>query len=333
MRIKYLCVFSVMFFYGWAHAAEPLKSEIVVTVNGVSITRKQVGSEVSKLMPKTYFHRNVDAERQKELRKKALNNLIEKELKIQEADRLGLKVDQKEIDTELDKVIERFPNRKAFEEGLSKDGFTVEDVVKEIRRKRLAEMVYRTEVLEKVHVSETDALSYYEKNKDKFVQPVQYHLKNILLRVPPLADQAEKNRIEERARTIAEKIKQGMPFEEAVEVYSEGADKEKGGDMGFLHKGRLAPDVEKEILTLKPGETAGPFLTFRGYYLFRLEGMRPERLSPFEEVREALIRDLREKTIDERTKAWLEALKSSSKIEVKDPSYLDDTPPSDPSGN
>jgi parvulin-like peptidyl-prolyl isomerase len=121
---------------------------------------------------------------------------------------------------------------------------------------------------------------------------------------------------------VAAKVKEGMPFEEAVEKYSEGKEKEKGGDMGFLHKGRLEPKIEEEVLALKPGEIAGPFRAFEGYYIFRLEAFKPERMSTFDEIKQPLMADLTRKGIEARSQAWMKGLKSKAEIVIKDEAYL-----------
>jgi parvulin-like peptidyl-prolyl isomerase len=323
-QARVLLLLVIFFCAGLSYAAEIEDKNIAATVNKTVITKADVDAEVQRLIPRSLYHQNVDENKRAGLRQKALNVLIEKELKIQKALRLGLEVEKKEIRDELKKVIATYPSRKDFKERLKQGGLTMDDAEKEIERRKLAELVYRVQVTDKVHVGEAEAKTYYEQNTNKFVQPAQYHIKNILLRVPPLSDNFARKVIEDRAEAIVKEIRKGLSFEEAVQKYSEGSEKEQGGDMGFIHKGRLLPEVEKEVLVLKPGEIAGPFQTFRGYYIFLLEGVREERLSPFEEIKEKLIADLKVKETEARAKAWMDELRSSAEIIIKDPMFMKD---------
>jgi len=327
-RMTYL-LFALVFCAGRSFAAESPPQKIVAGVDGTVITDLQLQSEMNRLMPKTFFHQGVDEAKLKSLREEALNHLIEKELKYQEAVRLGLEVKDRELKKELKKVIESYPSRKVFDERLQAGKFTTDDVLNEIRRNKLVDLVYQNQVVEKVLITEEQAREYYEKNKEKFVQPVQIHLRNILLKVPPLADDFEKKTLRDKSEAIVKKVQEGLTFDEAVAQYSEGPDKEKGGDMGWLHKGRLAPEIEKAVMELKSGEIAGPFETFKGFYVFRLEKILPERMSPFDEVKEKLIAGLKERAVEERGKAWIEELKSKAKIVIVEDLKHENAPPAE----
>jgi len=327
-RMTYL-LFALVFCAGRSFAGESPPQKIVAGVDGTVITDLQLQSEMNRLMPKTFFHQGVDEAKLKSLREEALNHLIEKELKYQEAVRLGLEVKDRELKKELKKVIESYPSRKVFDERLQAGKFTTDDVLNEIRRNKLVDLVYQNQVVEKVLITEEQAREYYEKNKEKFVQPVQIHLRNILLKVPPLADDFEKKTLRDKSEAIVKKVQEGLTFDEAVAQYSEGPDKEKGGDMGWLHKGRLAPEIEKAVMELKSGEIAGPFETFKGFYVFRLEKILPERMSPFDEVKEKLIAGLKERAVEERGKAWIEELKSKAKIVIVEDLKHENAPPAE----
>jgi peptidyl-prolyl cis-trans isomerase C len=307
---------ALIWITGMAHATDPAAKQPVASVNGSIITEGHLATEYARLMPRVVFHRGVDDAKKQALLKQALDNLIGKELKIQEARELGLKPDPTEVNRELERVISKYPSKKDFTEKLDASGYKMKDMIHELERRQLAEAAYQHQVVDQVHITEADARAYYEENRAMFVVPVQYRLRNILIRVPPLANSFEQETIKNRATTIAGKIQKGMPFEKAVSEYSEGPDKDTGGDMGFLHKGRLEGNIEEAVLALQPEEVAGPFRTLKGYYIFRLEGIRPERQSRFEEIRDSLIKDLTRKAVDARAVAWMAELKDKADIVI-----------------
>ncbi len=327
-KTTFYIVFTMFFCSGWVYASQPSQEKVVATVNGVEITQSELNTEMNRLIPMSFYHQGVNQEKLDALQGEALNHLIEKELKYQYARGHDLKVKNREVNKELKKVIEKYPNKKAFNEQLEKSHFTREDVKEEIKKNQLVELSSQIEVIDKVHIGEEEAKEYYENNKQRFVQPVQISLKNILIKVPPLANDFEQKALQDKAAAVARKIKEGLAFEDAVQQYSEESNKERGGDMGLLHKGRLAAEVEEVILTLQPGDIAGPFKVLKGFYIFRMEGIHPEKLMTFEEVKGKLIKDLMDQAIKERERIWLEELKSKAEINVvksSDKKSLDST--------
>ncbi len=315
-KILFSTVLALMGITGLAHAGDPGVNKPVAKVNDSIITEGQLATEFARLLPRVMFHRSVDEAKKQALRKQALDKLIEKELKIQAARALGLEPNRKEVKRELERIISKYPSKKVFTEKLEASGYEMKDMIHEIERRQLAEAAYQHQVVDQVQITQTDAQAYYEANKSMFVVPVQYRLRNILIKVPPLANSFEQESIKNRATTIAAKIEKGMHFEDAVSQYSEGPDKDTGGDMGFMHKGGLESAIEEAVLALEPGQVAGPFRTLKGYYIFRLESIRPERQSPFEEIESSLTKDLARKTVQARDAAWMAELKEKANIVI-----------------
>lgn len=76
----------------------------------------------------------------------------------------------------------------------------------------------------------------------------------------------------------------------------------KRGDLGIIKKGQTIPEFEKIIFKLKPGEISRPIRSSYGYHIVKVEEKIPERILPFEEVKDLVKKDyLQKKTrrIDE----------------------------------
>ncbi len=312
---KLLLMLSFLLPVATATGASDLSTKAVMaTVNGSAITRSQVDAEVRRLIPRTLFHQSIDAEKLAAFRKDALDALIDKELRIQAAARLGLQVDKRAVRAELKKVIARYPSRREFEKRLKAAGYSTRDAKAEIERRLLADLVYQQEVVGRVQLGDQEAQSYYNAHPEKFVEPRRFKLRNILIKVPPLANDFEEKALADKAGAIAKQIRAGLAFDAAVRKYAEGDDRDEGGDMGWVHEGRLVPEIEQAIVKVKPGEIAGPFRTFRGFMIFRVDDIRPERQVPFAEIREKLLADLKEKAIQERETAWMAGLREKAQI-------------------
>ena len=73
----------------------------------------------------------------------------------------------------------------------------------------------------------------------------------------------------------------------------------KRGDLGIIKKGQTIPEFEKEIFKLKPGEISRPIRSSYGYHIVKVEEKIPERILPFEEVKDLVKKDYLQKKQEE----------------------------------
>jgi len=71
--------------------------------------------------------------------------------------------------------------------------------------------------------------------------------------------------------------------------------KAKGGDMGFVSKGRMMPEFESVVFALKPGEVSGVVTTPLGYHIIKVDEKKEAVLQQFEKVRDKV----REKVLND----------------------------------
>ncbi len=120
------------------------------------------------------------------------------------------------------------------------------------------------------------------KDKADFKEPA-YHIKQILLRVRDFKivnnkrvnlSGAELEKVyvdtENRANEIIEKLKNGEKFEELAKLYSDDFSKKNGGDIGYVVKDMLPPEVAAAIEQNKPGIVEKPIKTQQGIHIVQL---------------------------------------------------------------
>ncbi len=73
---------------------------------------------------------------------------------------------------------------------------------------------------------------------------------------------------------ILAEAKKGSDFVELAQKYSEGPSAPKGGELGFLPRGRLVKSFEEAAFALKPGETSNVVRTHYGFHIIKLEARR-----------------------------------------------------------
>ncbi|TFG20060.1 MAG: peptidylprolyl isomerase [Promethearchaeota archaeon] len=71
---------------------------------------------------------------------------------------------------------------------------------------------------------------------------------------------------------IMEKLNAGQKFEDLAREFSECPSKNKGGDLGFFERGKMVPEFERAVLSLKIGDISEPVKTQFGWHLIKRTG-------------------------------------------------------------
>ena len=134
-------------------------------------------------------------------------------------------------------------------------------------------------------VDDEELRRYYEEHREEFRVGEQARASHILFRVAPGADATAEAQAKAAADGVAEIARRGVDFAELARQHSDDpGSKDEGGDLGWFGRGRMVPEFEEAVFGAKPGEIVGPIKSQYGYHLIRVEGFRPERIQPFEEV-------------------------------------------------
>ena len=212
-------------------------------------------------------------------RKQIIEELIKREVAIQEARKL--KLDQDPI------VIERINN---------------------VLYLALIEKNLGAE-FERMTISDSEAKNWYQKNPE-------IRTSHIFIALPPQATQDEEARATKRLGEIQAEVKSGkVSFAEAAQKYSEDPSAALGGDLDYRMKDRLDPSFFKAATKLgKPGDISAPVRTPFGVHLIRLTGKRTWIESDRTQVKRLMLEERRQ----ERVTEFLAKLRQKAKINVSD---------------
>ena len=147
------------------------------------------------------------------------------------------------------------------------------------------------------------------------MRPEARKLTHILISVKPSANAEERKLRRVRAQEVIDKIKAGEDMSTVAWDYSDDPYRVKSGDYGLVHKGRLQPDLEKEVFQIEPGRLSEIVETIHGYHIFRVEEVKaPEQLS-LDDVHKKLQKELSEKKEKQLREALTTKLKGEARIE------------------
>ncbi|MEK6742626.1 MAG: peptidyl-prolyl cis-trans isomerase [Nitrospirota bacterium] len=297
-RIAFLLLLLLVPFALHAAAA------VVAKVNDAVITEQQLAEEVGRLIPKMSFHGKISEEKREQFRTDALENLTTRELQYQDALAKGMKPDKKFVKEQVGRVRERFESKGAFKKALEQAGITEDDLYSRMEREVLVSQVIARMVTEPARMTDDAVKDYYTKNRDKFVQPESARLRII------------SSKDEKKARDAHARVKAGEDFGTVAAKMSEDDYRIKGGDIGFVHKGMLEPEIEEAAFLMKPGEVRGLIKTAKMWFIVKVEERKPQHQVGFEEIRDRLKNDLESKKREELLQAWTSDMRARAKIEI-----------------
>lgn len=288
----------------------------VAKVNGTVLTEADLQQALNEIMPAGVFHGGFSSEKRAGYRPQALEKMIEKELFYQEALKKGLEIDGKVIQTDRDRTIRRLGGEEKFKAALKKADLTDQQYREKLKKKYLVKRIIASQIKEKAEATDAEVRAYYEANRSKFMRPEVRRLTHILISVKPSATAQERKAGKARAREVIDRITAGEDMSVIAWDYSDGPYRVKGGDMGLVHKGRLDPDLEKEVFNLEPGRLSGIIETRYGFHVVRVDEVKsPEQLS-LEDASEKIKKQLSETREKQLHEAFAANLKEKAQIVI-----------------
>jgi SurA-like protein len=181
---------------------QEMRKIAVARVNGVELYLDALEKMTNIMSANTST--NLSPESRKEIRNKALDQLVLRELVLQQASRKGWKVGARDVSHAMDNFIMSLGHEEGFKNYLEKQNTTEEEVRKQIEKSLLLQLVFNREVLQKISVSDDDMRKEYEQHGDRYGTPERRmsfeEAKNVIEK--KLRAEAQQRRIEEWEREL-----------------------------------------------------------------------------------------------------------------------------------
>lgn len=239
-----------------------------------------------------------------------LELLIEDRLIRQEAKRMGIEVGEGEIDQVVEGIKRKnLISDDELKENLKRENISYESFRQGIRDAIIRERVISRMVTPELNLDDRKLREYYDLHKDEFKE------EEVRLRQVFISGVREDSR--ERAKKALSLIIKGVPFEEVAKEYSDEPSGKYGGDIGFVKKNDLIPELRDALKGKAKGEITDIIRSPYGYHILRLEEIKGGDPPPFDEVKEEIKRRLILEESQKRYREFVEKLKRKSYIEIK----------------
>lgn len=257
---------------------DELPPDAVAVVDGTAITKASL-DELLARTKKTYaaqkrqFPKAGTAEYQA-LQTQAVAFLVQREEYAREAQQLGVKVTDAQVEKKIDDVRKQYfgGNQKKFEAGLKAQAYTLAALREDARAQLVSEGIYK-DVTSGVKVTDAEAKKYYDDNIDRYRVAESREVRHILVKTKAEADK------------LHDELEGGADFAALAKASSiDPGSKDQGGKL-TITKGQTVPPFEKAAFTLDTNELSQPVKTQYGYHLIQpLAAVKEGSVTPFTQV-------------------------------------------------
>jgi peptidyl-prolyl cis-trans isomerase SurA len=273
-----------------APQGEQFVDGIAAVVNKDVITLREVESGAARAT-EDLKHRGIQVPPPDILRRQVLQSLIMERLQKQEADRLGIRVNDAQIDQAIEAIAgrNRIPVAQMRAE-IEKSGVTWaqyrQSLGNDIRMNRLRQRAVDSNII--ITDAEVDAFL-----KDRAHNPAagtgfsgqpagqrapqptqsgpeQVALAQILVRVPEGASSSEVARLRKKAEHLLAQLQQGGDFANLAASSSDGPEALQGGVMGARPLDGWPDLFIKAIASLQPGQVSGLIQSGNGFHILKV---------------------------------------------------------------
>ncbi len=324
-RLTYCAIYLVFFcMFGFSIIVSAESAEVVDRIVAVVNNDIVVLSELDELF-KPYAMRirslGYTSEKEREMlfrvREDILNQLIDRKLTDQEIKRYKIAVSEKEIDSTIERIKEAsLYTDEELREALAGEGLTMEEYRKNMKEQILRTKLVNFEIKSRIVITKEDIKFYYETHSDKYSGKKKYHLRNIIMRISPLAKEAEKLAVFKKMETILSELKKGESFETMAGIYSESSLSARGGDLGLFEFDELSPQLQEAVKGMNAGEFTSVLDTDQGYQIFFIQEIIKTKGKPLEEASSEIEEKLFNEINDKKFQSWIENLHKRSHIKV-----------------
>ncbi len=276
-------------------------ADAVATVNGQPISKSSLNAlltqaQVTYKNQKRTFPKAGSAE-YAALQTQAITFLVQRAQFAQEADKMGIKVTDAQVDARLAQIKKQYfkNSDKAYKAQLAQQGLSDSQVRDDLRAQLISEAIFN-KVASGVKISDAAIAAYYLKNKSQYSQPQSRDVRHILVK-----DKATAEKLYKQLRANG-----GADFATLAKKYSlDPGSKNVGGKL-TVSKGQTVPAFDQAAFTLPTKSISTPIHTQYGWHIIQpLSDVRPAKTTPLASVKESIRQQLLQTQKNAAMTAWV----------------------------
>jgi parvulin-like peptidyl-prolyl isomerase len=283
---------------------EEVPANAVALVDGEEIPRSEYDNLLAQAR-KGYAQRKQEfpaagSQEFQTLKNQAVQFLVQRVQFRQQAEELEIEVTEKQVEARLAQIQKQYfgGDKKKYEKQLKDQGLTEAQVKRDLRSQIISEKIF-AKVTSEVKVTEAQIEKHYEEKKaSQYSQPESRDVRHILVKAKAKADD------------LAAQLRAGGDFAALAKQHSEDTGSKATGGKLTITKGQTVPEFDKQAFALKKDEISAPVKTQFGFHIIQaLSEVKPAKVTPLKDVREAIEQELKQTKKNEAMTDWIEELK------------------------
>jgi len=239
---------------------------VAAVVNDAAVSEYDLRQRVSLFVATSGVNASPDAI--KKIRSQILEQLENEQLQIQEAKRKHITVSSPEVDKAIDKIVtDNKINLDQLKGVLAKNGVSFSTLRAQIAAQLIWQKTVEDEFQDQINITETDIDAELARQMEGADKP-HYMVSVIFLAVDTPEDDAK---VQKNIDDLEQQLQAGAPFQLVARQFSQSPSAASGGDIGWVHDGQLAQELNDELRKLKPNEISEPIRSTGGYYILQLK--------------------------------------------------------------
>lgn len=293
-------------------------SPVIVTVNGVNVTQKQIDKLIKKDVQMAIFLGKTPSKAlMHNLMLRAADEIMEKVVINERFAAKGIEVSDQEVDQGIEKIAKskNMTRQDFINKALPSNNISYVDfrgrVALGLKFDQLIELEAGSKAFK---VGDSEARRHYSRNKDQFTSPAKVKASHIMIKYPAM-DKDSKSDVKFAMGKIAEMAKSGKDFAVLAGEYSEDiSTKEKGGDLGFFTKEIMPPQIAAIAFSLKAGEVSEVIEMPYGCHLIKVFEVDEGGLMSFDKVKGNIITRIEGDKKDTYSRSYIENMMARARI-------------------
>lgn len=205
---------------------------------------------------------------EKVLQEQVLEKLIVDAIQYQEANRLGVKIDDNRLDQAvLEIATDRKQSVEQLQQSIAQDGMDYATFREQLRKEIAISEARNALVRRRVNILPAEVESLAKQLANESNSAVQYQVQHIQLR---FEEGQDKQALEKQASEIVDKLNQGEDFATMAISYSKGPKALQGGEWGWLRKEEMPTIFADQIGSQAKGAIIGPFRSGVGLHILKI---------------------------------------------------------------
>ncbi len=325
-KLLFTQILTLSFFSSLAFAEPVEVNGIAAKVNGQVITKNEVSFLLSPIFAQlsTQFpRRGPEFMKQfEEAQKKVLQELIDRQIILDEFKKLGANINANVIDEEIKRQIQQLygGNEAKFREELKKSRLTMEGYREMTHEKMVVQAMRAQQFSDAPPALPNEVQQEYNKVKDSLRDVAQDKISFQKIFIPSVDSTNPKATPDTQlalAEEIAEKINKGADFSETAKTYSKDAFADKGGLQENVPRSDLSAEFAAIIFEAPTDKTVGPLLDPLGFTIIKIIKKDLGPAPPLSKVRPMIEERVTRNKTSAQYERWIEARRKRAMIDIK----------------